>query len=118
MDETTLIRRQLLDDLIARFESITCQLHADPTLTIEDAGALVSAACMDFNTKWEELLTRSSTSAGRSRLRLVMSKEPASITCPRCGMTSYNLNDVREGYCGNCHDIHRPAKMRSEAHEE
>jgi hypothetical protein len=27
-----------------------------------------------------------------------------SITCPRCGRTSYNLNDIREGYCGNCHD--------------
>jgi protein-arginine kinase activator protein McsA len=28
---------------------------------------------------------------------------PISITCPVCGMTSYNVNDVREGYCGNCH---------------
>lgn len=28
-----------------------------------------------------------------------------SITCPECGMTSYNPNDVREGYCGNCHDF-------------
>jgi ribosomal protein S27AE len=27
-----------------------------------------------------------------------------SITCPKCGMTSYNANDIREGYCGNCHD--------------
>lgn len=27
-----------------------------------------------------------------------------SITCPRCGRTSRNPNDVREGYCGNCHD--------------
>jgi uncharacterized C2H2 Zn-finger protein len=27
----------------------------------------------------------------------------ATITCPRCGMTSANPNDVREGYCGNCH---------------
>lgn len=27
-----------------------------------------------------------------------------SITCPRCGMTNYNENDIREGYCGNCHD--------------
>lgn len=27
-----------------------------------------------------------------------------SITCPRCGMTSHNANDVREGYCGRCHD--------------
>lgn len=26
-----------------------------------------------------------------------------SITCPVCGMTSYNLNDVANGYCGNCH---------------
>lgn len=28
----------------------------------------------------------------------------AYITCPRCHMTSYHPNDVREGYCGNCHD--------------
>lgn len=26
-----------------------------------------------------------------------------SITCPACGMTSYNSNDVEQGYCGNCH---------------
>jgi hypothetical protein len=33
-----------------------------------------------------------------------------SITCPRCGMTSYSENDIREGYCGNCHDwTGRPA---------
>ena len=30
--------------------------------------------------------------------------EQPSITCPVCGMTSYNPNDIREGYCGNCHD--------------
>jgi len=28
----------------------------------------------------------------------------SSITCPVCDMTSYNPNDIREGYCGNCHD--------------
>jgi ribosomal protein L37E len=27
-----------------------------------------------------------------------------SITCPRCGQTSHNPDDVREGYCGVCHD--------------
>ena len=32
-----------------------------------------------------------------------MTEQP-SITCPVCGMTSYNPNDIREGYCGNCHD--------------
>jgi hypothetical protein len=26
-----------------------------------------------------------------------------SFTCPRCGITSWNPNDVREGYCGACH---------------
>jgi hypothetical protein len=27
-----------------------------------------------------------------------------SITCPVCGMTSYHPDDIRAGYCGNCHD--------------
>lgn len=27
-----------------------------------------------------------------------------SITCPRCGMTSHHPTDIREGYCGQCHD--------------
>jgi hypothetical protein len=26
-----------------------------------------------------------------------------SITCPQCHKTSYNPNDVREGFCGYCH---------------
>lgn len=26
-----------------------------------------------------------------------------SITCPQCQRTSFNENDVREGYCGACH---------------
>lgn len=28
----------------------------------------------------------------------------ASITCPKCQMTSYHPKDVELGYCGNCHD--------------
>lgn len=28
--------------------------------------------------------------------------QPASITCPKCGRTSYNPNDIRERYCGVC----------------
>jgi len=28
------------------------------------------------------------------------------ITCPACNMTSYNPNDVKEHYCGNCHAFH------------
>lgn len=31
---------------------------------------------------------------------------PESITCPQCGRTSYNPNDVRERYCGACYQWH------------
>lgn len=30
----------------------------------------------------------------------------ACITCPNCGRTSYNPNDVRERFCGACHRYH------------
>jgi protein-arginine kinase activator protein McsA len=29
-----------------------------------------------------------------------------SITCPNCQMVSYNLKDVENKYCGNCHEYH------------
>ena len=38
---------------------------------------------------------------GASKL---IDKHIATITCPVCGFTSANPNDVREGYCGRCHD--------------
>jgi hypothetical protein len=33
--------------------------------------------------------------------------EPPSFVCPRCGARSFNPNDVKEGYCGKCHDYTR-----------
>jgi hypothetical protein len=27
---------------------------------------------------------------------------PINITCPRCNKTSWNLNDIRNGWCDNC----------------
>ena len=33
--------------------------------------------------------------------------EQESFTCPRCGRTSYHPEDIRWGYCGNCHDYTR-----------
>lgn len=32
-------------------------------------------------------------------------KDTTSFTCPNCGLTSYNPNDVENSYCGNCHEI-------------
>ena len=31
---------------------------------------------------------------------------PKSITCPKCGKTSWHPKDILEGYCGNCHEFH------------
>jgi hypothetical protein len=31
---------------------------------------------------------------------------PESIECKRCGMRSYNHNDVEQHYCGFCHVYH------------
>jgi hypothetical protein len=28
-----------------------------------------------------------------------------SFTCPVCQMTSFNPNDLKHGYCGNCHEF-------------
>jgi ribosomal protein S27AE len=41
-------------------------------------------------------------------------KERAScptFTCPVCGMVSHNPNDLRYGYCGNCHDYTQPSQF-------
>lgn len=35
-----------------------------------------------------------------------MRESVPSITCPRCGRTTYNPNDIRERYCGHCHAWH------------
>jgi hypothetical protein len=30
---------------------------------------------------------------------------PPSFTCPHCGRTSYNPNDIAQRYCGACHQF-------------
>lgn len=30
------------------------------------------------------------------------------ITCHKCGMTSYHPKDVEHRYCGKCNDFHAP----------
>lgn len=38
--------------------------------------------------------------------------EPQTFTCPKCGAVSYNANDVRERYCGACHDFAKEQGVR------
>jgi hypothetical protein len=40
------------------------------------------------------------------------------ITCLDCGFTSWNENDVRERYCGNCHEFHGIKQMAAEVEAE
>lgn len=35
------------------------------------------------------------------------SGEPSSFTCPKCGSTSFNRNDVDQSYCACCHTFAR-----------
>jgi len=49
--------------------------------------------------------------AARLSMLNTLSHEP-SITCPVCDMTSYNINDVKNGWCGNCHRQTSPAAAR------
>ena len=39
-------------------------------------------------------------------LLTIVARAADSITCPRCGMTSYSPRDIAERYCGNCHQFH------------
>jgi ribosomal protein L37E len=50
-------------------------------------------------------------------LRAAAREGQPSITCPRCGWTSYNPNDIREGYCGHCHAWTSPPRKPMTDHE-
>ena len=40
------------------------------------------------------------------RTTFTIDEKRGSITCHKCGLTSYNPNDVRGRYCGKCHHYH------------
>jgi hypothetical protein len=42
----------------------------------------------------------------------------AAVLCLRCGFRSYNSNDIRELYCGHCHQFHVRAPGRGVARVE
>lgn len=37
-----------------------------------------------------------------------------SITCPQCGLTSYNPNDVQSGYCAKCGGVTQQGESNHE----
>lgn len=38
----------------------------------------------------------------------IIGKDGKSITCQKCGMTSYHPEDIINRYCDNCHIFHSP----------
>ncbi len=38
--------------------------------------------------------------------QLVKTGKSLGIKCLLCGLVSYNLNDIRQRYCGQCHRFH------------
>lgn len=34
-----------------------------------------------------------------------VAETPPARRCPQCGKTTFNINDVRHGYCGSCDDL-------------
>jgi hypothetical protein len=49
----------------------------------------------------------SNRQAGKPEARTYrISADGKSITCLRCGLTSWHPEDVRQVFCGNCHIFH------------
>jgi ribosomal protein L37E len=44
--------------------------------------------------------------------------EPESFVCERCGIKSYNPHDIRERYCGRCHEFDAMARARADLKEQ
>jgi len=40
------------------------------------------------------------------------------IKCLVCGLTSWNINDVEQKYCGNCHQFHDILQQQEELQNE
>ena len=57
-------------------------------------------------TEDQETFVRQTISRLTIRALYTIASDGKSITCHRCGKTSYNRNDVAERYCGQCHAFH------------
>lgn len=42
---------------------------------------------------------------------IIKDGEPEAIKCLICNRTSYNINDVKYKFCGNCNQYHNILKM-------
>jgi hypothetical protein len=58
------------------------------------------------NSRGEFFIVTEKTEGSFTTYRLNDNNGVESITCLRCGLTSYHPKDVESGYCGRCHVFH------------
>lgn len=56
-------------------------------------------SCTGYDT-----VSREAAREAQRRVEAGALRQGKTFTCPRCQRTTNNPNDVREGYCGACHD--------------
>lgn len=96
----------------------TCTVHAERPLLCRSFGTLRLNACE--HGCWSRFIEYEQLATLMQAVRDVSDRweragrpgpAPAdlpSITCPRCGLTSWHPTDVAEGYCGGCHEYTGP----------
>lgn len=70
--------------------ALSCDPGEDVTANDERRMELIGAELTRFEAEFKQLGPPSSRAPLRS--------------CPRCGRITANLEDIRQGYCGACHD--------------
>lgn len=68
----------------------------------ETATKIPEVKRVDTDTEGNAFLSGASI---QSLMESRQAKGAATFTCPKCGAVSYNPNDIREGYCGRCHEF-------------
>lgn len=91
-----------IDITVRARESMTARDVADGQVAETDD--VLTALTTAYARAFEEVQER----LGEGKKIEVNTSDQPSITCPVCGMTSYNPRDVKEGYCGNCYEWTSP----------
>lgn len=59
-----------------------------------------------WSSAWDEVTCQECLKGKEPIDTFTVAEDGKSITCKRCGKTSFNMNDVEHHYCGYCHVCH------------
>jgi hypothetical protein len=96
-------------ELFARECRVVGRMQWDGLVSLAEVGQLLR----DARARRSAAVGRAMAIADLQAAGVVAVRPPApagppapSITCPRCQMTSYHPDDIKERYCGACHMFH------------